>query len=205
MGHVMHYLAYRFSLVVVMLCLLSCVEDPDVSDLTVRYEQPRGIKPFKLTDQHGVMVNETALSNQWTLLFLGYTSCPDICPMTLAKLAQVYQQLEADYPLSVWFISVDPKRDTQHKRLEYVNYFNSRFKALSGPHAALFPFVRDIGLIYAINSQVSEDYYVDHSASVALINPRGELAAIFKAKYRLNEVPLVDVSTLVSDFKLIAI
>ncbi|TMO93585.1 SCO family protein, partial [Pseudoalteromonas sp. S3178] len=100
---------------------------------------------------------------------------PDICPMTLVKLSQVYQQLEKDYPISVWFVSVDPQRDTPAKRHAYINYFNHEFKALSGPHAQLFPFVRDIGLIYAINNSTEQEYYVDHSASVALINPRGEL------------------------------
>ncbi|MBQ4848043.1 SCO family protein [Pseudoalteromonas sp. MMG005] len=189
---------------IVSVLLLGCSEKPVVSDLTVHYQQPKLIKPFALTDQHGEILTEQDLPGQWTLLFLGYTSCPDICPMTLAKLAQVHQRLQNSVPLSIWFISVDPQRDTVEKRQAYIDYFNHEFKAMSGPHATLFPFVRDIGLIYAINNSEDSEYYVDHSASVALINPNGELAAIFKAKYTANEIPLIDVATLISDFNLIA-
>ncbi|MBQ4863814.1 SCO family protein [Pseudoalteromonas sp. MMG013] len=189
---------------IVSVLLLGCSEKPVVSDLTVHYQQPKLIKQFALTDQHGETLTEQDLLGQWTLLFLGYTSCPDICPMTLAKLAQVHQRLQNSVPLSIWFISVDPQRDTVEKRQAYIDYFNHEFKAMSGPHATLFPFVRDIGLIYAINNSEDSEYYVDHSASVALINPNGELAAIFKAKYTANEIPLIDVATLISDFNLIA-
>lgn len=194
-----------FLLISIMYLMLGCAEDPQISDLVVQYQNPKIIKPFALNDENGGITTEKSLHDQWTLLFLGYTSCPDICPMTLVKLSQVYQQLEKDYPISVWFVSVDPQRDTPAKRQAYINYFNHEFKALSGPHAQLFPFVRDIGLIYAINNSTEQEYYVDHSASVALINPRGELAAIFKAKYTVNEIPLIDITTLVRDFKIIAI
>ncbi|KAF7769053.1 protein SCO1/2 [Pseudoalteromonas citrea] len=196
----------RYFLLIFIMCLmLGCSEKPQTSDLVVHYTNPQIVKPFALNDENGEIITEKSLHDQWTLLFLGYTSCPDICPMTLAKLSQVYQQLEKDYPVSVWFVSVDPQRDTPAKRQAYINYFDDEFRALSGPHAQLFPFVRDIGLIYAINNSTEQEYYVDHSASVALINPQGELAAIFKAKYTVNEIPLIDVHTLVRDFKIIAI
>jgi protein SCO1/2 len=187
-----------------MYSLLGCSEAPKTSDLVVHYQAPKIVKPFELTDENGRITTEKSLNDQWTLLFLGYTSCPDICPMTLSKLSQVYQQLKADYAISVWFVSVDPQRDTLAKRQDYIRYFSHEFKALSGPHAKLFPFVRDIGLIYAINNSTEQEYYVDHSASVALINPQGKLAAIFKAKYAINEIPLIDINTLVRDFRIIA-
>ena len=77
--------------------------------------------------------------------------------------------------INVWFISVDPNRDTAQKRLQYINYFNPNYQAVSGPHKALYPFVQNLGLIYAVTEEQTGDYLVDHSASVALVDPHGKI------------------------------
>nr|WP_245699369.1 SCO family protein [Pseudoalteromonas byunsanensis] len=184
--------------------LVSCSEPVEVSEHTLHYQQAKVLSNFELYDQNSNLVTEQALMGQWTLVFLGYTHCPDICPMTLAKLTNVYEQLKSFYPIDVWFISVDPKRDDVQKRKAYIDYFNGDFKALSNDHVQLFPLVRNMGLIYAINNSDSKDYYVDHSASVALINPSGALSAIFKAQFLPNEVPLINSDLIVEDFKIVA-
>ena len=94
-------------------------------ELALVYPQPRALADFTLTDQHGETVNRERLYNQWTLAFVGYTYCPDICPLTLAKLAGVQPDLAAmvKQPLKVWFISVDPNRDTTEQLNNYVSYF----------------------------------------------------------------------------------
>ncbi|MCF6435494.1 SCO family protein [Pseudoalteromonas sp. MMG022] len=187
-----------------LMLLVSCSEPNEVSEHTLHYKQAKALSSFELYDQNNDLVTEQALLGQWTLVFLGYTHCPDICPMTLARLTNVYEQLRDVYPINVWFVSVDPKRDDAQKRKAYINYFNDHFKALSNDHAQLFPLVRNLGLIYAINNSDSNDYYVDHSASVALINPKGELSAIFKAQFLPNEVPLINSELIVEDFKIVA-
>ena len=83
---------------------------PEVEALV--YEQAKPISPFLLTDQHGAPADNSQFMGHWNLVFLGYTSCPDICPMTLAKLTAVQKQLSQDYKVQVWFVAVDPKRDT---------------------------------------------------------------------------------------------
>ncbi|NOU52759.1 SCO family protein [Pseudoalteromonas sp. JBTF-M23] len=189
--------------IVALITLASCSKQQELSEHTLHYKAPKQLNNFELYDQKQHVVTNQALLGKWTFVFLGYTSCPDICPMTLAKLSNVYEQLQSDYPVNVWFISVDPNRDNAQKREAYINYFNSQFKGLSNEHTQLFPLVRNMGLIYAINNSDEPEYYVDHSASVALIDPKGNLNAIFKAKFSPSEVPLVDADSIVRDFKII--
>lgn len=164
------------------------------------YQEARAVKPFSLEDQFGKSVSEANLKGQWTLLFLGYTSCPDICPMTLAKLTQVYEKLSDTYPVNIWFVSVDPKRDVADKRRQYIDYFNPSFTAVSAEHKQLFPFVRSLGLVYAIHDDgETENYTVDHSASVTLVDPSGAVRAIFKPEFAKGKVPIIDQSKIIED------
>lgn len=193
----------RYILFLLALLLFGCDKNVPVSEHAIHYKQAKEIQDFNLQDQHGNTVTKRDLLEQWTLIFLGYTSCPDICPMTLVKLTELHAELAQQHNVKVWFVSVDPNRDTQQQRKAYIDYFNSDFKAVSAEHANLFPFVRNIGLIYAINNSKETEYYVDHSASVALINPEGNLSGIFKAKFAANEVPLIDAAQVIKDFNAI--
>lgn len=183
-----------------LLVLASCTKvQPELAETTLFYSQPKVVPKFSLTDQHGNVIGNAQLEGHWTWLFLGYTSCPDICPMTLAKLAAAKKQVK-EKNVQVWFVSVDPNRDTQQKRADYAGYFGEGIVAATAAHEVLFPFVRSLGLIYAIGDTTQEQYAVDHSASIALINPKGELTAIFKPEFSVGQVPLVDKSKLVKDF-----
>jgi protein SCO1/2 len=124
--------------------------------------------------------------------------------MTLAKLTAVQKQLSQDYKVQVWFVAVDPKRDTTEKRKAYIDYFNPAFLAVSGPHKQLFPFVRELGLIYAINDSDEQEYAVDHSASVVMVDGEGAVRAIFKPEFKQGSVPLINATTLTEEFKKIA-
>ena len=110
-------------------------------------------------------------------------------------------------------VSVDPNRDTQEKLASYIGYFNPEFKAVRGDHGALFPFARNLGLMYAITEEENStevtgsavpkkptNYLVDHSASLVLINPEGNIEAIFKPEQILGQVPSIEGDKLVSDF-----
>lgn len=174
--------------------------------LALVYPQPRALADFSLTDQHGELVNRERLYGQWTLAFVGYTYCPDICPLTLAKLAGVQPDLAAmvKQPLKVWFISVDPKRDSTEQLNNYVSYFEqANVLGMTAGHDQLFPFVRQLGLMYALSSTTAENYLVDHSASVVLINPQGQLVAMFKPPMQAGELPVIDTEQLLADFPLV--
>ncbi|KZN44812.1 SCO family protein [Pseudoalteromonas luteoviolacea] len=183
--------------------LAACTPEEAVSELTVHYPEPKELKPFELLDQHDETVSNKDLLGHWNLLFLGYTSCPDICPMTLSKLTHINTKISQLADSQVWFVSVDPNRDTSEKRQAYVSYFDKAFIAATQQHKQLFPFVRDIGLIYAINDDGGTDYYVDHSASIALINPLGQLEAIFKPEFKQGQVPNINAEKMVQDFRII--
>jgi protein SCO1/2 len=170
------------------------------------YPQPRTLSDFSLTDQFGAKVDRERLYGQWTLAFVGYTYCPDICPLTLAKLAGVHSNLAVmlDKPLKIWFISVDPNRDTVPQLNSYVNYFaQPAVIGMTAGHEQLFPFVRQLGLMYAIGSTTEPNYVVDHSASIVLINPQGQLVAMFKPPMQVGELPVVSSEQLIADFPLV--
>lgn len=191
--------------IVLTLFLSACSDDnapPDVNALV--YENAKPLADFSLDDQHGELVTKQQFLGQWNLVFLGYTSCPDICPLTLAKLNAVYKNLRSDYPVQIWFVSVDPKRDTPAKRKDYIDYFNPDFLAVSGEHKHLFPMVRGLGLIYAISDSSESEYAVDHSASVAMVDGNGAVRAIFKPEFKQGSVPLINSKELTQEFKQIA-
>ena len=152
--------------------------------------EPRGIPAFTLTDQYGADFGPDRLAGKWSLLFFGFTHCPDICPGTLYDLARVTEGLEeTDATLAeraqVVFVSVDPERDLPGRMRDYVAYFNPDFIAVTGPHDQLEPVTRKLGIAYRIEPHASgaERYNVDHSASVLLINPAGQLHGVFPAPH----------------------
>jgi protein SCO1/2 len=176
------------------------------------YQQPRPIKPFTFDDHQGKPFSLENLYGKWSLVFFGYTSCPDVCPTTMQTLSFVYEDLqkESNNKVQVLLVSVDPQRDSQNKLSQYIGYFNDDFIALRADHGVLYPFARNLGLMYAIvnpqDEKYSENYLVDHSASIVLINPQGKIAAIFKPEIAVGRVPSIDGEKLLSDFtKIVAL
>lgn len=185
-------------------------------EYALHYQQARPLSAFTFTDELGQQFNNAQLQDKWSLVFFGYTSCPDVCPTTLQNLNFIYDELTAiAHNSQVLLVSVDPKRDSNEKLSQYIAYFNPEFKALRAEHDVLFPFARSLGLMYAITSKGAsktgespsdEDYWVDHSASLALINPKGKVAAIFRPEQEVGEVPTIDNDKLLSDYqKIIAL
>ncbi|SQH74734.1 SCO1/SenC family protein [Shewanella benthica] len=161
------------------------------------------LAPFSLTDQYGNAFTNSQLNDKWSLFFIGYTSCPDVCPTTMGKLTAAYPKLLENADLQVIFLSVDPQRDTQAKLLSYMNFFNPEFIAITGEHAQLFPLTRELGFVYAMIGE-EEDYLVNHSASMALISPDGNKVAIIKPKSSVpGKLPLISNKNLIADIQTI--
>ncbi len=189
----------------IIFVLNGCFDMQPPSTNALVYTEPRALKPFKISDQNNVELNNQSLNGNWNFIFLGYINCPDICPMTLTKLKKLYASVEKEYPVKVWFISVDPLRDVVSKRKQYIDYFDPDFIAATAPHTQLYPFVRDLGLVYAISQgKIDEDYPVDHSASVALVDEKGKLRAIFKPEFEIGKPPTINTEQMIKEFKLIA-
>jgi len=170
------------------------------------YEPARALAPFTLESSLGSDVTNDDLKGQWTLIFTGYTFCPDICPTTMSDLRQALPELtkQADEPVRVWMISVDPQRDTVKRVTDYASFFGEEFVGVRAEHKELYPFVNGLGLMYSIPEEGETDYLVNHSAAIVLVNPDGERQAIFKAEHVMGEVPTVNMKTMVTDFAIIA-
>jgi len=146
-----------------------------------------------------------SLKGKWSLLFIGYTYCPDVCPTTLADLDRVYPSLTNDQKTTtqVVFISVDPNRDKAEELADYVHYFNPNFIGVTSSHQQLWPFVAQLGLIYSLveEGETSAYYLVDHSASIVLINPEGKLHATFRSEVNEQGINHVNMDKMVEDIK----
>lgn len=170
------------------------------SKLETSFIFPKSVKlnQFELVDQHGNVFTNENLMNKWSLLFVGFSSCNDICPATMAKLAVAYPKINKNDDLQIVFISVDPKRDLQKKLKAYVGAFNANFIAVTAGHEKLFPLVKELGLIYAmVGDEKSED--IDHSGSMVMISPNGEKVAIIKPKSKENKAPQIYTKDLIAD------
>ncbi|TRX55137.1 SCO family protein [Thalassomonas sp. M1454] len=168
------------------------------------YQKARPLANFELTDHNGNSFTNEQLRGKWTLFFFGYTSCPDICPVTLQELNYIYPELKeiTDNKIQVALVTADPKRDSQKKLNSYIRYFNEEFIALRGGHEVLYPFARNIGLMYAIvEDSTEENYLVNHSASIVLTNPNGQIHAIFKpTQVKPTDIPTINSEIMLSDF-----
>lgn len=166
-------------------------------------QPPRPLPAFSLLDQSGAPFGNAQLAGHWSLLFFGFTHCPDVCPTTLGLLAQVEKQLASHGSVpapQVVLISVDPERDTPPQLASYVKFFSSTFTGVTGKPAAVAELTRAMGVPVAKtplpDGADGGDYTVDHSAVIFVIDPQGAMRAIFSAPH------ITDV--IVSDFRHIA-
>lgn len=151
-------------------------------------EQARALPGFELVADDARVFGRDDLNGHWSLLFFGYTHCPDICPITLQTLAAAVAQIDdADVrgALRVYFVSVDPERDTPARLAEYVGYFDPEFTGLTAPLADLRKLTRALGIAHDFRNKTdgATAYDVDHSSAILLINPRAEFAGIFGAPH----------------------
>lgn len=142
----------------------------------------RTIAPFTLTDRHGQPFTLAALEGRWSFVYFGFTRCPDVCPTTLGLLKQVGQKLVDDAAFlqhgQVVLVSVDPERDTPAALDRYLGYFGPSFTGVTGRAADIAAVAREFGVVFGRVPQ-GDDYTVDHSASVLLVDPHGRLVAVF--------------------------
>ncbi|MFZ5819909.1 MAG: SCO family protein [Chloroflexota bacterium] len=137
---------------------------------------------FELTQGKGSTFRLGEMRGVVTLLFFGYTSCPDVCPTTLSELRRVLDGLGADADrVQVVFVTVDPERDTPEKLGQYVAMFNPSFIGLSGSVQALETVWRDYGVYRAVQQMPNSatGYLVDHTARLYVIDPDGNLRLSF--------------------------
>lgn len=155
------------------------------------FEKPRAFQDFKLLDYQSQAFTQEYFKGKWTLVFFGFTYCPDICPTTMAMLSEFYsQQQDGDYAdnLQVVMVSVDPGRDTPEKLYDYVRYFSPEFIGVTGEFLDLHRFATQLNIPFKKSPGGGEDYTVDHSGNVAIINPKGHYIGFFRAPVTLSQL-----------------
>lgn len=171
---------------------------PDVPRGTTYAEPYPPAKDFTLTRADGSRFQLSELRGNLVLLFFGYTTCPDVCPTTLAELNLALQELkpEDSSRVKVLFITVDPERDTPERTQEYVDHFNSDFIGLSGSGSELAKIWNGYGIFREIvDGSSAAGYLVNHTARVNLIDQQGNLRISFA-----YDTPVEDI---VHDLKLL--
>lgn len=160
------------------------------------YPQPRALPDFALQQSDGTQLLPGELAGHWTLVFIGFTHCPDICPMTLTHLAQAQRQWEtlpeATRP-RVLFVSVDPDRDTPERLGEYAHAFHRDTLAATADVPSLERFARSLSMVFAkvpLDRDAPDGAYtIDHSASLAVLDPQGRMAGVVSGSVLNAETP----------------
>jgi protein SCO1 len=152
-----------------------------------RLSQPRELPGFQLQQSDRTQLIPGELRGHWTVVFLGFTACPDICPTTLAQLAQAQKRWES-LPESVrprvLFVSVDPERDTVERIGEYAHSFHKDTLAATADIPALERFTKSLSLVFAKVPQgegaTADQYTIDHSSALVLLDPQGRMAGVIQ-------------------------
>ena len=154
------------------------------------FETPRAIGEFALLDHRGDAFTPESLQGHWTLVFFGFTHCPDICPTTMAFLDELVRELENTEARDtrVVMISVDPARDTTSRLAGYVPYFNPEFTGVTGEFLDIHRFATALNTPFRRAPGQEQNYQVDHSSNVVLINPRGDYHGFFRAPLDLAKM-----------------
>ena len=165
-----------------------------VTQATTVLPTPRSVPPFELQQSDGTPLTQDELKGHWTVVFLGFTHCPDICPTTLAQLSTAQKQWaaipEAQRP-RVLFVSADPERDSPEQTGRYAHAFHPETLAATAPVPQLERFARSLSLVFMKvpgASGEAHDYSIDHSAALVLLDPQGKLGGVIQPPFDIKAV-----------------
>lgn len=183
------------SLSIIATLILGCSsKSPEYSTVLTK---PIKLDEFLLTADDDSVFSNQSLKDKWSLLFFGYTHCPDVCPLTLHQLAQANKELtdKLDSTPNIIMVSVDPDRDTNEILQKYVRSFGENVSGVTGKNEELDKLTSQLGIFYKANKHEGENYSVNHSAAVILINKNAEFHAVFSAPHSIehfvSDLPLL--------------
>ena len=152
--------------------------------------ESRPLVDFELLDEQGSPFRKAEVRGNWHLLFFGFTHCPDICPATLQQLAIARQRLAAQgSPLpDIILVSVDPERDSPAALASYTKRFGDGVRGVTGSLPELRKLAGTFGVYCEKEPGIDDDYSVNHSAVVLVINPQAEFHALFSAPQNIDNL-----------------
>lgn len=181
----------RRSLVIALLALaafgagflVSRLSAPGLPETATVLSKPRALPAFEFVDQHGAAFTKSEFEDRWSLVFFGFTRCPDVCPMTLTTLKSVSAQLDdlpADTRPQLVFVSLDPMHDTPEIIGRYVRHFGADVVGATAELGVMTPLLDTLSVARAYpRIGDTDDYTVDHSAGIYVISPAAEQYAVF--------------------------
>jgi len=145
------------------------------------YAQARTLSDFEPSTSPSGRLNKARLQGRYSILFFGFTHCPDVCPTALGVLRDTEKLLGAAADqINFVFVSVDPERDDLNALGNYAKFFSARLLAATGPDAALLPFTRELGVLYFKQAPVAGEYSVDHSAQFVVLDQQVRVIGIIR-------------------------
>jgi len=180
-------------LVGVMLAMTSLRRPVPAPAQASYFEMPLALPAFNLDGTGNETFSRDDLRGKFSLLFFGFTNCPDICPLTLATLAQAYGELEnavSQLP-GVVFVSVDPNRDSTEGITAYLQNFDARFAGATGSRRNLDPLLRTLGVTVMVHEPPDQQSYtVTHNGTIYMIGPDAELIATIDGSVTASELAI---------------
>ncbi len=153
-------------------------------------DPPRQLSGFHLISDQNMSFAIDDFKGQWSILFFGFTFCPDICPLTMKQLSDVKEDLkDKANKINFYLVSIDPDRDSPENLRTYLDNFDEEFIGLTGEIDKIYKFSTQVNAPFfpVVNSN-EENYTVDHSGSLVLINPEGNYAGFFRAPHDQNKI-----------------
>ena len=139
--------------------------------------------PFQLVDQDGKTVSDVTLKGKPYLVFFGFTHCPDVCPTALFEISEILTRLGPDAgKVNALFVTVDPERDTAAKLKDYLQSFHPQLRGVTGSPDALDKMLKAYRVYYKKVPTQGDDYTMDHTALVYLMDKQGRFVAPFNMK-----------------------
>jgi protein SCO1/2 len=171
-------------LLLACLVVAGCAKAPEPLQVATRLPETRSLPNFALQTAGATPLTPADLRGHPTLLFFGFSSCPDLCPTTLTTLASAVRHLDdlasAEQPM-ILFVSVDPRRDTPALLADYAVHFGDRVQAATADPTTLDALTRAVGAHYAVpaDADPARGYAVEHSGQVYVLNADGQFMAVF--------------------------
>jgi protein SCO1 len=145
--------------------------------------------PFRLVDQNGKTVTDADLKGKWSLVYFGFTHCPDACPTALNDIAIALDQLGPKREaVRAVFITVDPERDTPEVLKDYVTSFDAPILALSGSTEEVAQAAKSYRVYYAKRPEADGNYSMDHTSVIYVMDPEGRFTASFTHQSTPEEI-----------------
>ena len=164
--------------------------------------RPMEIDQFELIDQNNAAFNNKSLEGGWTVVFFGYTNCPDVCPTTIYKLAEIKNVIKEKLPstdFNTVLVTLDPDRDSAKRLDEYIGYFDETMLGVTGTYENIQSFTSSLSVFYQrINKE--EGYDFNHTASIFVFDKNGSLFATMSPANTIGELT-EDFYTILNNFQ----